>query len=83
MYFLFPPFSFDFLDNKLEERFGPHNGYATIRIDQVPDQLSACFRVFVRFDRFGDQVGYLDFTEESPPHTVDPFTAILGKLIGL
>ena len=44
---------FHFLDNKLEKRFGPDNGYATVRRDTVPDQLSACFRVFVRFDRYG------------------------------
>ena len=46
---------FDFLDNKLERRFGPDNGYATVRRDMVPDQLSACFRVFVRFDRYGER----------------------------
>ena len=68
---------FKFEDNQLLERFGPDNGYITVKRDAVPDQMSTCFRVFVSFDRFGDQVGYMDFTKEG--ETVDPFTAIVGR----
>ena len=66
---------FDFLDNKLERRFGPDNGYVTVRRDWFPDQLSACFRAFVRIDRFGGLLGYMDFTQQGQSY---PFTSILG-----
>ena len=50
-----------FKDNLLEERFGPQNGYATVRINPLEKEMSTCFRTFVDFDRFGDQVGLIRF----------------------
>lgn len=50
-----------FKDNLLEERFGPQNGYATVRINPLEKEMSTCFRTFVDFDRFGHQVGLISF----------------------
>lgn len=52
---------FEFKDNLLENRFGPQNGYATVKINPLSKQMSTCFRVFVEFARFGDQVGLMQF----------------------
>ena len=55
---------YHFQDNLLEERFGPNNGYATIKIPKIPDQLSFCYKVFIENDRYGNIVGYIDFRRD-------------------
>ena len=66
---------YKFTDNLLEKRFGPDNGYITFKVDRVPDQISACFRIYIDFRRFSYQ-GYMDFSKEGQP---EPFTAITSK----
>ena len=66
---------YKFTDNLLEKRFGLDNGYITFKVDRVPDQISACFRIYIDFRRFSYQ-GYMDFSKEGQP---EPFTAITSK----
>ena len=68
---------YKFTDNLLEKRFGPDNGYITFKVDRVPHQISACFRIYIDFRRFSYQ-GYMDFSKEGQP---EPFTTITSKEI--
>ena len=68
---------YKFTDNLLEKRFGPDNGYITFKVDRVPHQISACFRIYIDFRRFSYQ-GYMDFSKEGQP---EHFTTITSKEI--
>ena len=55
------PNGLHFEDNLLDVPFGPDNGYATVQITGLATQMSTCFRTFIEFARFGDQVGLMQF----------------------
>ncbi|XP_023348649.1 uncharacterized protein LOC111717385, partial [Eurytemora carolleeae] len=69
---------FHFLDNKIEDIFGPENGYATKTLEiPVPDQMSFCLWTFADFNRFNDQIPIIEFYRLG--ETIPPFIALMYR----
>ncbi|XP_023323855.1 uncharacterized protein LOC111697908 [Eurytemora carolleeae] len=69
---------FHFMDNNLEERFGPDNGFVTTVTNITePRQLSFCVWSYAEFDRFGDQIPVIEFYRLN--ETASPFISLLVK----
>ena len=71
---------YHFMDNLLEQRFGPQNGHAVFNTGiPIPDQISFCFKFRVSYDRYSRQISLFEIFRENE---TQPSASLLCKFIG-
>ena len=55
---------YQFEDNRNQKRFLPENGEMTYKLPSIPTKISACFSLYINFNRYSSLVPIMDFRTE-------------------